>query len=660
MGGEVDAHQLALLVQSLDVAPAVIGLGDGWCLNLYLVESAEERILCLHLLLLIGLPVAHDGLDEGLALGILCKEVFATDTEAVESATQRQHFEGLAVDILQTDTLHKVEDVVIGTILLAFVDDRLCCAIAQSLDACQSEAYLAMLVDTKLEVRLIDIGPQRRDAHLLALVHELGDFRNLVATAAHDGSHELGGIVGLEIGRLIGHPRIAGSMRLVEGVGGELLPVGPYLLKNLRIVSVFLATLDEFRLHGVDDVLLLLTHRLTQGIALATGEVGQLSAQEHHLLLIDGDAVGVLEVFLHAVDGVGDGLQAVFTLDEVGDVVHGARTIEGIHGDEILEDGGVQLTQILLHACRLELEGADGLALLIELEGLGVVDGDGVEVYVDATGLLDDSTGLLHLREGLQAEEVHLDESCRLDDMAVVLGTVGLGVLEVGVVGSRHGHPVANRVAADDEATGMDARATHGALEHLGILDGVGQSRIGAGLGLAQLGGTLDGVGQIHLQVVARDGVFQPVGNGLAQCIDRVQRHLLYACHILDAVLGGHGGIGDDVGTVLVAVFVFHPFQHTASSVVVEVGIDIGQRDTVGVQETLEQQVVFQRVDLGDAQTVGHHRACGRATAGTYHHAQLVAGRVDEVLHDEEVARETHRLHDVQLEADAVVDLGGE
>ena len=54
------------------------------------------------------------------------------------------------------------------------------------------------------------------------------------------------------------------------------------------------------------------------------------------------------------------------------------------------------------------------------------------------------------------------------------------------------------------------------------------------------------------------------------------------------------------MGTILMAVFVFHPLQHTATAVVIEVGIDIGQRDTVRVQETLKQQVVLQRVDLRD------------------------------------------------------------
>ena len=48
-------------------------------------------------------------------------------------------------------------------------------------------------------------------------------------------------------------------------------------------------------------------------------------------------------------------------------------------------------------------------------------------------------------------------------------------------------------------------------------------------------------------------------------------------------------------------VLVHNPLQHLAAAIVVEVGIDIGQRDTVGVQETLEQQVVLQGVNLGDA-----------------------------------------------------------
>ena len=95
----------------------------------------------------------------------------------------------------------------------------------------------------------------------------------------------------------------------------------------------------------------------------------------------------------------------------------------------------MEFTQVFLHTARLKLERTDGASLLIEFKGLGVVDGDMVEVYLHPTGLLDIGTGLLQLRQRLQAQEVHLDESRRLNHMTVVLRAVGLRILEVGVVG---------------------------------------------------------------------------------------------------------------------------------------------------------------------------------------------------------------------------------
>ena len=64
-------------------------------------------------------------------------------------------------------------------------------------------------------------------------------------------------------------------MRLIEGIGGESFPVAPDLIERLRVVPVLLAALDELRFHGIDDILLFLTHGLTQGVALTTGEVCQ-------------------------------------------------------------------------------------------------------------------------------------------------------------------------------------------------------------------------------------------------------------------------------------------------------------------------------------------------------------------------------------------------
>ena len=97
-------------------------------------------------------------------------------------------------------------------------------------------------------------------------------------------------------------------------------------------------------------------------------------------------------------------------------------------------------------------------------------------------------------------------------------------------------------------------------------------------------------------------------------------------------------------------VFVHHPLQHPFATIVIEVGINIREIDTVGVQETLKQQVVLQWVDSGDAQAICHGRTCRRTTARTYNHAQFFTGSVDEVRHDKEVTRETHGFHHMEFE----------
>ena len=227
---------------------------------------------------------------------------------------------------------------------------------------------------------LVDIRSEGGYAHGTTFIHQFGYFGDVVKVAAHHGSHIFGRVVSLEVCRLISHPRIACGMTLVEGIGGELLPVAPYLFEHSRIMSVFLSTLDKLWFHGIYDGLLLLSHCLSQSVALSTCEVGKLARQKHHLLLIYRDSVCVLQIFLHAGDVVLYLLAPVFACDERGDIVHRSRSVEGIHGDDVLEDGWLQFAQVFLHTWRLKLECAYGASFGIQSVGVGIVDGDIVEV----------------------------------------------------------------------------------------------------------------------------------------------------------------------------------------------------------------------------------------------------------------------------------------
>ena len=244
-------------------------------------------------------------------------------------------------------------------------------------------------------------------------------------------------------------------MRFVEGVFGELLPLAPYLFEHGGVVTSLHTSVDKHRLHLSYYLLLLLTHRLSQRVALSSCKSSQQSAEQHHLLLIDGHSVGLLKIAFHLGDVILYLFFAVLAPDEGGYLVHRPRSVEGVHGDQVFKHRGVQLAQVFLHAGRLKLEGADGATLLKEFVGWLVVKGNLFQVYVNAACSLDNLHRFLLLRQSLESEEVHLDEACLLYHVSVILSDGGLGTGEVGVIGGGHRHVVGDRVATDDESAGV-------------------------------------------------------------------------------------------------------------------------------------------------------------------------------------------------------------
>ncbi len=83
------------------------------------------------------------------------------------------------------------------------------------------------------------------------------------------------------------------------------------------------------------------------------------------------------------------------------------------------------------------------------------------------------------------------------------------------------------------------------------------------------------------------------------------------AAHVFDGCFGRHSAEGDDLGHVFAAVFLGDVIDHLAAPVHAEINVDIGQRNALRVQEALKQQLVLQRIDIGDAHGVSHQRACG-------------------------------------------------
>ena len=166
--------------------------------------------------------VAHQLLDEGDAARIaqVDAEILAAREirDRVERPGVSQVFEAFAVDERVVHALDEVVYVLERPVGLAFGDDALHGRRTDALHRREAEAHIPGGVGREGPHRLVDVGSHDADAHALALVHVERQLLDVREVSAQHGSHVLRRVVGLEVGRLVSHPRVARGVRLVERV----------------------------------------------------------------------------------------------------------------------------------------------------------------------------------------------------------------------------------------------------------------------------------------------------------------------------------------------------------------------------------------------------------------------------------------------------------
>ena len=247
--------------------------------------------------------------------------------------------------------------------------------------------------------------------------------------------------------------------------------------------------------------------------------------------------------------------------------------------------------------------------------------------------LLKELHRVLQHRQVPQGQKVHLQKAQLLQCHHAVL-------TDHNVVVFRQGHVLIHGLPGNDHPGGVGGGVPGHALQHPGGVDeplhrlvlfikvaeglgqpqGVRQGDVGPG-GIGDLLGDLVhlGVGQVH-----------------------------HPSHIPDHAPGGHGAEGDDLGHVVLAVLPADVLNDLPPPGVAKIHVDIRHADPLGVQEALEVEAVFHRVDVRDIEAVADHGPGGAAPARPHGDAHA-AGVADEVGDDEEVVREAHLLNHVLL-----------
>ena len=113
----------------------------------------------------------------------------------------------------------------------------------------------------------------------------------------------------------------------------------------------------------------------------------------------------------------------------------------------------------------------------------------------------------------------------------------------------------------------------------------------------------------------------------------------------------------DDLSDTVAPVLVGDVVDDLVAAVNGEVDVDVGHRLAARVEEALEQQVVLDRVDVRDLEAVGDERA-GRRAAARPHADPAPLRETHEVGHDQEVVGEAHLADRLELEGEAIAQLG--
>jgi hypothetical protein len=254
-------------------------------------------------------------------------------------------------------------------------------------------------------------------------------------------------------------------------------------------------------------------------------------------------------------------------------------------------------------------------------------------------------------RQRAQAEEVELHQADRFDVVLVELGH-RVAAQAVAVVFREQRAEILQRAGRDHHAAGVLAGVAGQVFQLQGQVDQVAD----VVLGVVAVAEFADDAVRFLLRALAdADRVFQRHRVGglqrdeLGQPVDEAVRETEHAAGIAQHRLRRHRAVGDDLADAVAAVLPRDVVDHFVAPVHAEVDVEVRHRHAFGIEEALEQQVVGQRVEVGDAERPGHQRAGTGTAAGADRDAVLLRP-VDEVGDDQEVAGEAHLDDDVQLQ----------
>ena len=473
-----------------------------------------------------------------------------------------------------------------------------------------------------------------------------------VQITVHHTSHKLDRMIGLQPRGLIADDRISSGVGFVKAVVGKLLQKVKNLGRFLLVDPVFLGTFLEFGAllgHFLGN---LFTHRTAQQIS-ATKRITRHDLRNlHHLFLIHDNALGFFKNMVDQRMNRFKVFQPVLHLTIGRNVLHRTRAVKRHKGHDILDTGRLHLLQGIHHARAFNLKHSHRFGgsiklvrrLIIErndpdiinrsgrrIKQLGAVGGD---MQMAAVGL-DQIYRVLDHSQGFQTQKVELDQTSLLNPFHIELGG---GHVRSRVLIQRHKR--VQRPVANHNTRRMGRGIAQQSFNLLTVIEQAFDDLLIAGL-FAQTRLVFQGFFNAdRFDALNRDHLGQTVHLPIG--------HLQHATNIADSGLGQKRTKGDDLSHFVAAIFILNISDHIFTAVHAKIDIEVGHGHTFRVQKPLEQQVITQRIQIGDGQGISDKRPRAGTTTGP-HRNTLILGPLDKIGNDQKVAGKAHALDHIKL-----------
>ena len=325
------------------------------------------------------------------------------------------------------DTLAKIKNILERATLFAFGDNILDHSDTHVADTGQPVKHVPFLIRREHAIRRIDIRGKNLDVDALAFLNDGDDIFRLAHLRGHGGRHVFRAVIRLQVGRLVSHVGICGSMALVECVPAEREHRIPHLLNQGHVIALVNALLEKFRLEFLHLFGHLFGHDAADVVSATQRVPAQNLGKLHHLFLVNNHAIRFTKHLFQIRMVAIYFFLAVLASNKVRNLINRPRAVQGVHSDQVENSSRLQFAQVLLHTRRFELEHRSRHALAQKVKRLLVIERDMSHVQVNPAILLDHVHRILNDGQVDESQEVHLQKADILSIVLVVHHHRGIG-----------------------------------------------------------------------------------------------------------------------------------------------------------------------------------------------------------------------------------------